>query len=99
MKPPRPCIGRQPCGLEVGDWTRRSIFTANLSVYLAGRSETAVFIDLGDQLQFSLQTQDADGRRHFGLVVDDQWRAPAWTPWGGIFRNFRDPWGNRVGVP
>ena len=71
---------------------------------MRGRTETAVFIDLGDQfLQFSLgKTQDADGRRHFGLVVDD--RAAVRTRLDAmgveIFErlNFRDPWGNRVEV-
>ena len=54
---------------------------------MRGRSETAVFIDLGDQfLQFSLgKTQDADGRRHFGLVVDDRAAVLILETW------FRDP--------
>ena len=89
-------------GQHVGG--RENDVADKLAVILRGRSETAVFIDLGDQfLQFSLgKTQDADGRRHFGLVVDDRAAVCARLDAMGveIFErlNFRDPWGNRVEV-
>ena len=91
--------------LEVGDLDAALDFYGQIFQFtLRGRSETAVFIDLGDQfLQFSLgKTQDADGRRHFGLVVDDRAAVRARLDAMGveIFErlNFRDPWGNRVEV-
>ena len=91
--------------LEVGDLDAALDFYGQIFQFtLRGRRETAVFIDLGDQfLQFSLgKTQDADERRHFGLVVDDRAAVRARLDAMGveIFErlNFRDPWGNRVEV-
>jgi hypothetical protein len=64
-----------------------------------------VFIDMGDQfLQLRKgRTQEPDGARHFGLVVDD--RAPVWKAVKdlgieliGDRLNFRDPWGNRIEI-
>ena len=106
MKPPAPVpLGVNHVVLEVGDLDAALDFYGQIFQFtLRGRSETAVFIDLGDQfLQFSLgKTQDADGRRHFGAVVDDRAAVRARLDAMGveIFErlNFRDPWGNRVEV-
>ena len=94
-------------------WFWRSvIWRAALDFYgqifqftLRGRSETAVFIDLGDQfLQFSLgKTQDADGAAILAWwsMTRAAVRARVGDAMGvEIFErlNFRDPWGNRVEV-
>lgn len=72
---------------------------------LRGKSERNAFIDLGDQfIQLSLgKTQEADDKRHFGLVVDDREPVRKALKELGIKTldrglNFRDPWGNRIEV-
>jgi len=92
--------------LEVGDLDEAlEFYGAIFDFTLRGKRDDAAFIDLGDQfLQLSkTRTQEPDGKRHFGLVVDD--RAPvreALIKLGveliGDRLNFRDPWGNRVEV-
>ena len=66
---------------------------------------TTPFIDLGDQfIQLSLgKTQEADGKRHFGFVVDDRGPVREALDRLGVEPldqrlNFRDPWGNRIEV-
>lgn len=92
--------------LEVGDLDEALAFYGELFEFiLRGRNPHNAFIDMGDQfIQLRLgKTQEADGARHFGFVVDD--REPvrrALLEMGvellerGL--NFRDPWGNRVEV-
>ncbi|NKB48861.1 MAG: VOC family protein [Alphaproteobacteria bacterium] len=92
--------------LEVGNVDEAlEFYGAIFDFTLRGKREGRAFIDLGDQfLQLSEnRTQEPDGQRHFGLVVDD--RAPvrqALADLGveliGKRLNFRDPWGNRVEV-
>jgi len=92
--------------LEVGDVDEAlEFYGAIFDFTLRGKREGRAFIDLGDQfLQLSEErTQEPDGQRHFGLVVDD--REPvrrALAELGveliGGRLNFRDPWGNRVEV-
>ncbi|NKB21799.1 MAG: VOC family protein [Alphaproteobacteria bacterium] len=92
--------------LEVGDLDDALEFYGKLFDFsLRGRNDKNAFIDLGDQfIQLRLgRTQEADGARHFGFVVDD--RAPveqALKEMGVELlergMNFRDPWGNRVEI-
>lgn len=72
---------------------------------LRGKSDHNAFIDLGDQfIQLSLRkTQGPDGKRHFGLVVDDREPVRQALQELGVELleqrlNFRDPWGNRIEV-
>ena len=92
--------------LEVGDVDEAlEFYGAIFDFTLRGRSETAAFIDLGDQfLQLSRnRTTEPDDKRHFGLVVDDREPVHAALAALGVELlgrglNFRDPWGNRVEV-
>ena len=70
------------------------------------RSETAAFIDLGDQF-IALQkgrSQPPDDSRHFGLVVDDKEAvrhalAEAGIPaLPGLVPRFLRSWGNRIEI-
>jgi hypothetical protein len=64
------------------------------------------FIDMGDQFLALMEgrTQQPDGHRHFGLVVDDRSQvrdlaqAAGATLLEGPFLDFLDPWGNRIEV-
>jgi lactoylglutathione lyase len=92
--------------LEVGDLDAAlEFYGAIFDFTLRGKSEHNAFIDLGDQfIQLSLgKTQQADEKRHFGLVVDD--REPVRRALQKLNvelldkrLNFRDPWGNRIEV-
>jgi lactoylglutathione lyase len=92
--------------LEVGDLDAAlEFYGAIFDFTLRGKSEHNAFIDLGDQfIQLSLgKTQQADDKRHFGLVVDD--REPVRRALQKLNvelldkrLNFRDPWGNRIEV-
>ncbi len=92
--------------LEVGDLDQALEFYGSIFDFsLRGRGDHNVFIDMGDQfLQLRLgRTQEPDGARHFGFVVDD--RAPVWQAVErmgieliGERLNFLDPWGNRIEV-
>ena len=71
---------------------------------LRSRTESAAFIDLGDQF-LALQKgrrQPPDDDRHLGLVVDDKQAVrnslvdAGIEPLPGPFLDFRDPWGNRL---
>ena len=92
--------------LEVGDVDEAlEFYGAIFDFTLRSRSETAVFIDLGDQfLQLSRnRATEPDDKRHFGLVVDDREPVRAALAALGVELlgrglNFRDPWGNRVEV-
>jgi catechol-2,3-dioxygenase len=92
--------------LEVGDVDEAlEFYGAIFDLRLRGRGEGRAFIDMGDQfLQLSEnRTQEPDGQRHFGLVVDDrdavrEALAAAGVELIGKRLNFRDPWGNRVEI-
>jgi len=92
--------------LEVGDVDEAlAFYGAIFDFTLRGRSETAAFIDLGDQfLQLSRnRATEPDDKRHFGLVVDDREPVRAALAELGVELlerglNFRDPWGNRIEV-
>ena len=92
--------------LEVGDIGEAlEFYSAIFDFTLRGRSDTAAFIDLGDQfLQLSQnRATEPDDKRHFGFVVDNREAVRAALAELGIELldrglNFRDPWGNRVEV-
>ena len=100
-------VGFNHIALEVGDIDEALTFYGRLFDFtLRGRSDTAAFIDLGDQF-LALQkgrTQGPDDGRHFGLVVDDKEAVRAALAAAGVrslpgrFLDFRDPWGNRVEI-
>ena len=86
-------VGINHVVLEVGDLDEALEFYGRLFEFeLRGRLPRMAFLDMGDQFLVLAEgrTQEADGGRHFGLVVDDATRIPE--------RDFRDPWGNRVQV-
>ena len=100
-------VGFNHVALEVGDIDEALAFYGRLFVFkLRSKSETAAFIDLGDQF-LALQkgrSQPADDGRHFGLVVDDRdavrnaLAEAGVEPLPGPFLDFLDPWGNRVEI-
>jgi len=100
-------VGLNHVALEVGDIDEALAFYGRLFEFeLRGRSETAAFIDLGDQF-LALQKgrrQPGDDGRHFGLVVDDKEAVRKRLAAAGVkvlpgrFLDFLDPWGNRVEI-
>jgi catechol 2,3-dioxygenase-like lactoylglutathione lyase family enzyme len=100
-------VGFNHVALEVGDIEAALAFYGRLFDFeLRSKSDTAAFIDLGDQF-IALQkgrTQPADDGRHFGLVVDNKEAVrKALTdagvePLPGPFLDFVDPWGNRIEI-
>ena len=98
-------IGINHVALEVGDIDEALEFYGQLFDFeLRGRSDQMAFIDLGDQfLNFSKgRRQAADDERHFGFVVDnrqlalDKLEAMGIDLLPGPFKDFLDPWGNRI---
>ena len=84
-------VGINHVVLEVGDLDEALEFYGRLFEFeLRGRAHGMVFLDMGDQFLVLAEgrTQEPDGARHFGLVVDDL----------SVFgeRDLRDPWGNRL---
>ena len=100
-------IGFNHIALEVGDIDEALTFYSRLFDFkLRSRTESAAFIDLGDQF-LALQKgrrQTADDDRHVGLVVDDKQAVSDTLAEAGIerlpgpFLDFRDPWGNRIEI-
>ena len=92
--------------LEVGNIDEAlEFYGAIFELELRGRVEGRAFIDMGDQfLQLSEnRTQEPDGQRHFGLVVNDREAvrralAEAGVTLLGKRLNFHDPWGNRIEI-
>ena len=92
--------------LEVGDLDEALTFYGKLFDFsLRGRNDHNLFIDMGDQfIQLRLgKTQEADGARHFGFVVDNREPVREALEEMGVELlerglNFRDPWGNRIEV-
>lgn len=100
-------VGINHVALEVGDIDEAlAFYGAFLEFRLRSRSDTAAFVDLGDQfLALSKgRSQAPDDHRHFGLVVDDKAAVRAKLAEMGVelvpgpFLDFRDPWGNRVEI-
>ena len=100
-------IGFNHIALEVGDIDEALAFYGGFVDFeIRGKSETAAFIDLGDQfINFARgRRQGPDDERHLGLVVDDKAAArDALEKMGvailpGRFLDFHDPWGNRIEI-
>jgi catechol 2,3-dioxygenase-like lactoylglutathione lyase family enzyme len=84
-------VGINHVVLEVGDLDEAlDWYGRRFEFELRGRVRRMAFLDMGDQFLVLSEgrTQEPDGSRHFGLVVDDLSKLPE--------RDFRDPWGNRV---
>lgn len=100
-------IGFNHVALEVGDIDEALAFYGGfLDFELRSRSDSAAFIDLGDQF-LALQEgrrQGPDDERHFGLVVDDKEAVREALSEMGVeivsdrFLDFLDPWGNRIEI-
>jgi catechol 2,3-dioxygenase-like lactoylglutathione lyase family enzyme len=100
-------LGLNHIVLEVDDLEAALAFYGQLfELQLRGRVSGMAFIDMGDQFLVLAEgrEQPADGKRHFGLVVDDREALRAALestraeilPGRGL--DFRDPWGNHVQV-
>jgi lactoylglutathione lyase len=102
-------VGINHVALEVGDLDEALAFWDRIvgPLDLRGRTPGMAFIDLGDQFLALEQgrSQQPDGSRHFGLVVDDKEAVRkkirdaglAAGQEGGKLR-FADPWGNNIEV-
>ena len=103
-------IGINHVALEVGDIDEALEFYGELFEFeLRGKKETMAFIDLGDQfIALSAgRSQEADTKRHFGMVVDDREAVRKAVKRLGCkilespFPNgldFLDPWGNHLQI-
>lgn len=100
-------IGLNHVALEVRDIDEALDFLGRYFDFgLRGRSDTAAFLDMGDQF-LALMQVDAphrDDTRHFGLVVDDRDRLRARMEADGVEFvsdnrfDFLDPSGNRIEI-
>jgi catechol 2,3-dioxygenase-like lactoylglutathione lyase family enzyme len=100
-------VGFNHIALEVGDIDAAlEFYGALFELTVRRRSDSAAFIDLGDQfINFSKgRRQGPDDNRHIGLVVDDkaavegQLKALGIAVLPGRFLDFLDPWGNRIEI-
>ena len=100
-------LGFNHVALEVGDIEEALAFYEQLFDFtLRSKSETAAFIDLGDQfINLSKGRRQApDDDRHVGLVVDDKETVRRRLEeleieiLPGPFLDFLDPWGNRIEI-
>jgi catechol 2,3-dioxygenase-like lactoylglutathione lyase family enzyme len=100
-------VGINHVVLEVDDVEQALDFYGRIFEFeLRGRAGQMAFLDMGDQFLVLAggRTQEPDGSRHFGLVVDDRERVRDLAEQagaellGGRGLDFRDPWGNHVQV-
>jgi catechol 2,3-dioxygenase-like lactoylglutathione lyase family enzyme len=100
-------VGINHVALEVGDLEEALAFYGSIfDLRLRGREPGMAFVDMGDQfIALSAGRSDQpDGARHFGLVVDDKDAVRAALERAGVRiepgrrLDFRDPWGNHVQV-
>ena len=100
-------VGINHVVLEVDDLDEALAFYGRLfELELRGRVPGMAFVDMGDQFLVLAEgrSQPPDGKRHFGLVVDDREdvrrrladAGAEVLPGRGL--DFRDPWGNHVQV-
>ena len=86
-------VGVNHVVLEVGDLEEALEWYGRIFEFeLRGRVRGMAFLDMGDQFLVLAEgrSQEPDGKRHFGLVVDDLAKVPR--------KDFHDPWGNHVQV-
>jgi catechol 2,3-dioxygenase-like lactoylglutathione lyase family enzyme len=86
-------VGVNHVVLEVGDLEEALEWSGRIFEFeLRGRVRGMAFLDMGDQFLVLAEgrSQEPDGKRHFGLVVDDLAKVPQ--------KDFHDPWGNHVQV-
>jgi catechol 2,3-dioxygenase-like lactoylglutathione lyase family enzyme len=100
-------VGINHVVLEVGDVDDALAFYGRIfEIELRGRVHGMAFVDMGDQFLVLAagRSQEPDGKRHFGLVVDDRdevrrkLQEAAAEILGTRGLDFRDPWGNHVQV-
>lgn len=101
-------VGINHVALEVADIDEALAWYGRFFAFeLRGRAGARMaFIDLGDQFLALAagRSQDADGARHLGLVVDDREAVRASLAAAGVTvpssgsLDFLDPWGNHVQV-
>jgi catechol 2,3-dioxygenase-like lactoylglutathione lyase family enzyme len=100
-------VGINHIALAVGDVDEAVDFYGRIfELELRGRVRGMAFLDMGDQFLALAEGDDPvpDGRRHFGLVVDDVPGVRRALKEAGIEEQpsrglrFRDPWGNLVEV-
>jgi catechol 2,3-dioxygenase-like lactoylglutathione lyase family enzyme len=100
-------VGINHVVLEVDDLEEALAFYGRLfELEMRGRVPGMAFVDMGDQFLVLAEgrTQEPDGKRHFGLVVDDREQVRRRLEDAGAEilgtrgLDFRDPWGNRVQV-
>jgi lactoylglutathione lyase len=102
-------VGINHVALEVGDVDAALDLYGRLFQFtLRGRAGRMAFVDMGDQFIALAEgrSQEPDGGRHFGLVVDDVDAAREAAEREDLeilgrrstSFDFRDPWGNRFQV-
>lgn len=100
-------VGINHVSIEVGNITEAvAFYTSIISVEVDDLEEDRCSLELGDQFIALTKgrTQEGDGDRHFGLVVDDKEKVRARLVELGIpllpgrFLGFLDPWGNHVEI-
>jgi catechol 2,3-dioxygenase-like lactoylglutathione lyase family enzyme len=100
-------VGINHVALEVDDLERSLAFYGRLfELQFRSRSDTAAFVDLGDQFLALMQGRSGppDATRHFGLVVDDKEATRAALAAAGARilpgrrLDFLDPDGNHVEI-
>lgn len=103
-------VGINHVALAVGDLEEALEFYGSIfEVDLRGRTDSAAFLDMGDQFLALMQDDGADGgrdtSRHFGLVVDNSDAVERQLQEHDVDRldstsglDFHDPWGNRVQI-
>jgi catechol 2,3-dioxygenase-like lactoylglutathione lyase family enzyme len=101
-------LGINHVALPVGDVDDALAFYRDVfDVEVRGRTEDAVFLEMGDQFLPLMESPEAgvpDVRRHVGLVVDDKSLVAERLDHLGVAQpegeslDFKDPWGNRLQV-
>jgi lactoylglutathione lyase len=96
-------VGMNHVALEVGNLDEALDFYGRVfELELRGRARRMAFIDIGDQFIALSEgrTQEPDGHRHLGLVVDDRERAVRAAVAAGARHlggnDVLDPWGNHL---
>ena len=101
-------VGINHVALEVGDIDAALEFYRDIFEFeLRGRTESSIFLDMGDQFLAISEVDEFDSRddhRHLGLVVDDPDAVERRLAEHDVEQlssrglDFRDPWGNRLQI-